>query len=254
MLANWIIRHFPPHRCYVEPFGGAASVLLRKPRSYAEIYNDLDGEVVNLFQVVRSRGHELALSLELTPFAREEFAESYEPSEDPLEQARKTVIRSFMGFGSNAHNQKTGFRANSNRSGTTPAQDWRNYPEALAMTIQRLQGVVIENRDALEVMSIHDGPETLHYVDPPYVFASRDAGTDYRHEMDDEAHIRLADALNGLQGFVVLSGYRTELYQRLYAGWRRVEANALADGASKRIEVLWLSPRCPAVDLFGEAA
>ena len=123
-LAPWIIGHLPPHRVYVEPFGGGASVLLRKPRSYAEVYNDLDGEMVNLFRMARDNGRELLELLRLTPFARDEFAKAYEQASEPIEQARRTVIRAFMGFGSNAHNRPTGFRSNSNRSGTTPARDW----------------------------------------------------------------------------------------------------------------------------------
>jgi DNA adenine methylase len=249
-IANWIISHLPKHRIYVEPFGGAASVLLRKPRSYAEVYNDLDGEVVNLFRQVRNRGDDLRLALELTPFAREEFAESYQIADDDLEQARRTVVRSFMGFGSNGHSRKTGFRANSNRSGTTPAQDWRNYPSALADLIERLRGVVIENRDASEVMMAHDGEETVHYVDPPYVAATRDKGGDYRHEMTDAEHEALARTLHSLRGAVVLSGYRSELYDELYTGWRVVDRHAHADGAAARIERLWLSPKCPAQGLF----
>ena len=251
LLAPWIISHLPKHRVYVEPFGGAASVLMRKSRSYAEIYNDLDGEVVNLFRVARDRGGELHRALELTPFAREEFVLSYTASDDPVEQARRTVVRSFMGFGSNSHNQSTGFRANSNRSGTTPTHDWKNYPEALAAIIDRLRGVCIEHRDAVEVMRAHDGEETVHYVDPPYVAGTRDKGGDYRHEMTDSDHWALADELHKLRGAVVLSGYSCPLYAGLYRGWHRIERAALADGARPRTEVLWLSPRCPAVDLFG---
>lgn len=241
ILAPWIIRHFPAHRVYVEPFGGAASVLMRKPRSYAECYADLDGEVVNLFCVVRDHGSELRELLRLTPFARAEFEGSYLPSHDPIEQARRTVIRSFMGFGSNAHNQKTGFRSNSNRSGTTPAHDWRNYPDCMDALIERLRGVVIEKRDATEIMKAHDGPETLHYVDPPYVHATRNKGMDYRFELSDEAHIDLHETLETLSGFVVLSGYHSDLYDRLYSKWQRVERPALADGAAPRTEVLWLN-------------
>lgn len=153
-LAPWIIEQMPHHRIYVEPFGGAASVLLRKPRSYAEVYNDLDDEVVNLFQVLRSdRSHDLIDLLRLTPFAESEFRTAYEPAYDPVERARRIIIRSFMGFGSNGHQRRTGFRSNSNRSGTTPARDWRNYPDALAMIVDRLSGVVIQNRDAREVMA-----------------------------------------------------------------------------------------------------
>lgn len=257
-LAPWILRHLPAHRVYVEPFGGGASVLLQKPRSYAEVYNDLDGEVVNLFSMARERGEELAQAVELTPFARVEFAQAYEPDGDPLEQARRTLIRSFMGFGSaGASGQSTGFRANSNRSGTTPAHDWMNYPDCLRMVIQRLRGVVIENRDAIQVMQSHDCEEAVHYVDPPYVHSTRQLRSrapSYRHEMDDQQHRDLAVALAGLRGSVVVSGYRCTMYDDLFRGWQRVDAAAHADGARDRVESLWLSPNCPAAGLFDSVA
>jgi DNA adenine methylase len=255
ILAPWIISNFPPHKTFVEPFGGGGSVLLRKTRAYAEVYNDLDGEIVNLFTMARDRGEELAKLCELTPFARTEFAESYASSSDPLEQARRTLVRSFMGFGSNSHSKKTGFRANSNRSGTTPAHDWMNYPGALRITIQRLRGIVIENRDALKCMQQHDSLETLHYADPPYVLSTRSDGHgDYPHEMTDLEHQALAAGLKDLEGMVVVSGYRCELYDGLYAGWTRIDRATHADGAAKRIESLWLSPNIKAQGLFSEAA
>jgi DNA adenine methylase len=254
LLAPWIISHFPAHKVYVESFGGAASVLLQKKRSYAEVYNDLDGEVVSLFRMVRERGEELKRLLELTPFARADYLEAWDPSADPLEQARRTIIRSFMGFGSAAVTKmrapthpgrgglpQTGFRANSNRSGTTPAHDWKNYPDCLAAIIDRLRGVVIENRPALEVIQQHDAPHTLHYVDPPYVLSTRDAGGDYRHEMTDDDHGALADVLKSVVGMVVLSGYPSALYDGLYAGWERVQRAAHGDGAVDRTEVLWIN-------------
>lgn len=251
-LAPWIIGHFPVHRCYVEPFGGAASVLLRKPRSYAEVYNDLDGAAVNLFRVLRSnRASDLVDAVRLTPFAREEFRLAYEPCECPVEQARRLIVRSFMGFGSNGHNRLTGFRANSNRSGTTPARDWINYPDALAEIVERLAGVVIENRDACEVMAAHDTPQTLHYVDPPYVFETRsDGAADYAHEMSDADHERLLNFLRTLQGTVVLSGYPSVLYDEGLAGWQRIERAALADNAKPRTEVLWINRE--SIDLFAD--
>lgn len=249
LLAEWIISHFPPHRVYVEPFGGAASVLLQEPRTYAEIYNDLDGEIVNLFRVVRDSGEELRRMLDLTPFARDEFKLSYQISENPIEQARRTVIRSFMGFGSNSHNKLTGFRSNSNRSGTTPAHDWRNYPREMSALIDRLRGVCIENRNAAEVIQAHDGLQTLHYVDPPYVLETRDKGGDYRHEMTNADHQRLAEVLHSVKGMVVLSGYPCDLYDReLYPNWKRIQRSSLADGARERVEVLWLNPLVAAGD------
>lgn len=243
ILANWIISHFPKHRIYVEPFGGAASVLLQKQKCYTEIYNDLDDEVVNLFQVVRDNGEVLLNKLVNTPFSRREFEKSYSPSDDPIEQARRTVIRSFMGFGSAAASgHKTGFRSNSNRSGTTPAHDFKNYPTALNFIIDRLRGVVIENRDAVQVMKVHDTDDCLHYVDPPYVLDTRFKGqnTDcYKYEMSNLDHENLLKVLNSLKGFVVLSGYDNEIYNDYLSGWNKVIRKAFADGASERVEVLW---------------
>lgn len=243
-LAPWIISEMPKHRIYVEPFGGAGSVLIRKPRCYAEVWNDLDGHVVNLFQVLRSdRAGELVNLLRLTPFASEEFAQAYQPTDCPVERARRLVIRSFMGFGSNGHNRSTGFRSKSNRSGTTPAHDWSNYPDSLVDIIERLRGVVILNRDACNVMAAHDGPETLHYVDPPYVFETRsDLGKDYAVELTDSDHETLLDFLDGLAGMVMLSGYPHPLYDDRLSHWGRISRKALADGARERTEVLWLNP------------
>lgn len=245
-LAPWIISFFPGHRVYVEPFGGAASVLVRKKRAYAEVYNDLDQQVVNLFRVLRdeSSASRLIALLSLTPFAREEFELSYLDCDDPIERARRLVILSFMGFGSTAHNHlSTGFRSNSNRSWTIPAHDWANYPDNLQAIVDRLRGVIIENRDAMEIMSQHDSPETLHYVDPPYLWATRQKEKHpYRHEMEDADHTRLLEFLQRLTGMVAVSGYPHAFYDLALQGWQRVERAALADGALDRIEVLWINP------------
>jgi DNA adenine methylase len=243
ILAPWIISHMPAHRVYVEPFGGAASVLMRKPRSYAEVYNDLDDDVVNLFRVLRSDASGALIDqLRLTPFAATEFFAAYEMTDDAVERARRLVVRSFMGFGSNGVHQKAGFRSNSNRSGTTPARDWVNYPDALAAIVERLIGVCVLNRDAIEVMASHDAPHALHYVDPPYLFSTRkDSAADYAHELTDDQHTDLLAFLRTLKGKVMLSGYPSPAYDEALPGWRRVERDALADGASKRTEVLWMN-------------
>lgn len=252
-LAPWIISHFGPHRCYVEPFGGGASVLLQKEPSYAEVYNDLDGDIVNLFRILRSdRAPELVHAIELTAFARDEFSLSCDPAEDEVERARRLIARSFMGFGSNAHNtaRKTGFRANSNRSGTTPAKDWRNYPTALPAIIDRLRGVIVENRDARKVMTQHDAETTLHYVDPPYVHDTRAPANPfdrayggYVHELTDDDHHALLASLRTLRGAVVLSGYRHPIYDEGLRDWQRFDRQSFADGARRRTESLWLNER-----------
>ena len=243
LLAPWIISHFPDHQTYVEPFGGAASVLMRKDRSHSEVYNDLDDDVVNLFEVLRNRhqAEELKEALRLTPFAYTEFQSSYNPADCEVERARKLIVRTFMGFGSNGAHKKTGFRSNSNRSGTTPARDWANYPDALAAAIERLRGVIVTKRDAREVMAAHDGDQTLHYVDPPYVAETRYGKGDYAHELSNSDHINLLQFLRGLKGRVVLSGYPCELYDKRLSDWWRVERKALADGARARTEVLWMN-------------
>lgn len=259
LLAPWIMSFFSRHRIYVEPFGGAASVLLRKPRTYAEVYNDLDDDVVNLFRVLQDLvlAAELDRMLRLTPFARGEFELGWEPTEDSVERARRLIIRAFMGFGSNAHSdmgrghRSTGFRANSSRSSTTPAHDWAHYPDALPAVVERFRGVVIEHRDAVACMRQHDDAWTLHYVDPPYVASTRSPANPYdfkhrmyRHELTDDDHVGLLDALCDLEGMVVLSGYPHPLYDDALAGWERFEREALADGARPRTEVLWINPAC----------
>lgn len=258
LLAPWIIEHFPRHRVYVEPFGGAASVLMRKARAYSEVYNDLDGEIVNVFRVFRNPvlAVELERMLRLTPYAREEFDGSYKATSDPVEGARRTIIRSFMGFGSNATNPDavTGFRANALRYGTTPSMDWANYPDEVRAFHERLQGVTIENRDAFEVMAQQDTPETLHFVDPPYVPETRSERHAYRCEMDNAGHERLLDFLKfAVKGMVVLAGYDNALY-RARLDWHRVEREAHADGARDRVEVLWLNPACIAAQAQGRLA
>jgi DNA adenine methylase len=229
-LADWIISTFPPHRVYVEPFGGAASVLMLKDRSYAEVYNDRWDVVVTVFRVLRDpeKAKELRRLLELTPYARSEFylaGHQQMSAASDIECARLAILRSFAGFGSASTNGEyaTGFRANSNRSGTTPAHDWVNYPSNVEKFAERLRGVIIENKDASEVMLQHDGKDTLHYVDPPYPHDTRvmaRGNASYVCEMTDADHHALSETLRGLKGMVVLSGYPCDLYDsELYSGF-----------------------------------
>ncbi|HEV2747521.1 MAG TPA: DNA adenine methylase [Allosphingosinicella sp.] len=259
-LAPWIIAHFPPHRAYVEPYGGGGSVLLRKPRAHAELWNDLDDEVVTLFRVLRDRRQaaELCRLLSLTPFARKEFVAAYTPADEPLERCRRLIIRSFMGQGSVSNERiagATGFRNNLSRSTTSPmssipAHDWAGYPTSLRAVIERLDRVNIESRDALELMHQHDAADVLFYCDPPYLpetrsrVGNRKGGgyVAYLYEMTDEDHAELLAFLRTLKGMVVLSGYPSALYDQALPDWRRVERAALADGARPRTEVLWINP------------
>jgi DNA adenine methylase len=248
ILGKWLISHFPAHRVYVEPFGGAASALMQKPRSYAEVYNDLDGEVVNLFQVLRSPtlAAELVRAVELTPFSRQEFELSYEPCAEPVEQARRTLFRAQAGHGTTlTGTQKTGFRSNVTRPRTTPAHDWRSYPAIIPQITERLRGVVIEHDSALRVIERYDSTETLFYIDPPYTQGTRGSSANraYRHEMGDEEHKALADALHSVKGMVVLSGYQSSLYDAFFPNWVKLSKETFADGSRKRTETVWLNPQ-----------
>ena len=247
-LAAWILTHLPPHRTYVEPYGGAAGVLLNKPRAYAEVWNDLDGEVVNFFQVLRDRRADLVEACALTPYAREEFELAWAPSEDPVERARRLCVRAQMGFGSaGATKGQTGFRIDCFREYGTAQHLWARYPDNLAYVGERFQGVLIEHRPALEVLQQHDGAQTLHYVDPPYLHelrVMRGHGY-YRHEMSDADHQALLECLLGLEGMVVLSGYPNPLYDATLAGWQTRETSAriaAGRGTTVRAEKLWLNP------------
>lgn len=256
-MADWIISHFPPdteYDAYIEPFGGGASVLMRKTRSPYEVYNDLDGEVVNVFQVLRNPGQreQLESLLRLTPFAREEFERSYQSHCDPVEQARRTLYRSFAGFGSAAATKHhTGFRGFSGceGKGVNPAAFWSRYPQHLARFGERLSGVVIECRDALDVIQQRDRTRALFYLDPPYIHSTRalgSAGAAYRHELTSSQHEELLKLCKKLEGFVVLSGYATDLYRDQLVGWQEVRLDVTASarsGSALRTESLWLNPR-----------
>ncbi|WP_407410784.1 DNA adenine methylase [Acinetobacter sp.] len=263
-IAHWIISQMPNHVCYTEAFGGAAGVLLQKPRSYAEVYNDLDGDIVNLFRVIRdsSSRDKLIEQLVLTPYAREEFENAWKSTTDDIERARRLIIRAQMGFGSaGATKGITGFRIDTKRQYGTAQSLWATYPEQLAMIGQRLSGVLIENRPAIQILKDHDAETTLHYVDPPYVHDTRYAGAKtgrvYRHEMNDDQHTELLETLLGLKGMVMLSGYQSDLYDDVLTGWKKVEIKARISsgrGTDTRTECLWMNPAAAQPDLFGEIA
>lgn len=260
-LADWIMQFFPKHRIYVEPFAGSAGVLMKKPRSESEVYNDLDGDVVNLFRVLRDP--ELSLELEkfvrMTPYARSEFELAYQSTEDQVERARRTLVRGAMGFGSaGVTKHQTGFRIDSKREYGTASHLWAEYPDSIELFCKRLQGVLIENKPALEILEDHDSEETLFYVDPPYLHSTRQMGKHrhyYNHEMTDDDHTELLSALRDVQGFVVLSGYDNEIYQNMLSGWTSHSTTSRISacrGTAVRTEVVWLNPQCEHQQIQGK--
>ena len=252
LAAHRIVSEFPPHRCYVEPFGGGAGVLLRKPRSHSEVYNDLDSMIVNLFRVLRNprRASALKRRLEFTPFSRFDFEQTFNdnwPSCD-IERAAWTIIRSQMGFGSSALNlsRTTGFRANGIRNNSSPPIDWMRLPDHLESITERLRGVAIECREYRKILGTYTNPETLFYLDPPYPESTRSSDHGYNHELKTEdEHGELLDLVVRNCSMFVISSYRNELYDKALNGWRVVEFPDFADGGQRRFECLYISPNIP---------
>lgn len=257
-IASWIISHFPRHKIYVEPYGGAASVLIRKPRSYGEIYNDLDGDVVNLFKVLRNpkQRAQLIELVRYTPYARDEFDIAFDPIDEPVERARRLLIRAEMGFGSaGASKGATGFRCASVRhlDRSNPSRSsqmlWaESLPDNLIRVASRLQGVTIENKPAVELIDYWDHQHTLFYIDPPYTPKVRELGNRqraYRCEMTEADHVKLLNLLCQLEGMVIISGYFCETYNSILTNWSRLERQVAASGnrgSVTRNECLWMNP------------
>lgn len=249
-IRRWIISFFPQHKIYVEPFGGGASILLSKKRSSAEVYNDLDSRIVQVFRVLqdRAKAQELAYKLRFTPYAYDEWHlathEREIPGED-VETARRTIVRSFLSSSSDGATRSgvSGFGAKiQGDSHCSNAGAWSNYPDMIERFCDRLQGVIIQNRDASIVIGAHDRPETLFYVDPPYVKSCWNAGKSYSNELTDANHEELLKQLNGLRGMVLLSGYKNELYQDLLKDWHMEVKQTINQLNQPRTECIWINP------------
>lgn len=253
-LADWIVSHLPPHACYVEPYAGSAAVLLRKRPALFEVYNDADQSVVTFYRVLREQPEALMRAIALTPWSRAERAAAWEPAPagDDVESARRTYVRFWQSWHGHGHAQSSGWRYMRGaiaRSTKNILREWQSL-DHLAAIAARLRDVQIECDDARAVIRRFDTPETVFYVDPPYVPSTRSAlmgqSGRYTHEMDDAGHAALADVLRNVQGYVVLSGYDSRLYAELYGDWPVRVRQARDQAARVRREVLWLSPRTAA--------
>lgn len=243
-LADWIIGQFPSHELYCEPYCGGAAIFFRKERSQIEVLNDLNGDVVNFFTVLRTRTAELIQAIDLTPYARAEYEMAFEPCTDPLERARRFYVLSRMSFGAYS-GRKTGWRTQRNRHrGTSITNEWKRL-QGLLKGADRLKDAQIECDNALDVIRRYDSPRALFYVDPPYVYHTRSDGgrQRYVHEMTDDDHRALAEVLNNVQGMVLLSGYDSPLYRELYARWEVISKSTSTNGNGTAVEYLWISPR-----------
>lgn len=247
---EWLLPLLPDCHHYCEPFGGSAAVLINREPAPVETYNDLDGDLVNFFRVLRDRTEELVKAIAFTPFAREEFYHALHGpggAADDLERARRFFVRARQARTGLAQSATLGRWANcknTTRAGMSGVVSrWLGSVEALPEIALRLLRVQIENRPAEEVIRLYDDPGTLFYCDPPYLHATRGDPSAYAFEMEEPAHRQLAQSLRGLRGRAAVSGYRCPLMDELYAGWRRFDAPVRRCHSIKqpRQESLWMS-------------
>lgn len=238
-ISEWIISHFPEHKVYCEPFFGSGAVFFNKPQTYIETINDIDGNVVNLFKVCRDNPEELARLIEFTPFAREEFEDCYERSDDPIEQARRTLVRYHQSFGT-SNSSKKSWRNVQTYGGPRTATMWNYLPGRISEVCERLKEAQIENIDAIELIRRYNDENTLIYCDPPYLQSLRKKNM-YAHETPDEYHIKLLEVLKESKSKIVLSGYDNPLYDEALAGWNTDEKKTTAQMGKHRVEKLWFN-------------
>lgn len=252
-LAPVIADLLPAHEHYVEPFAGSLAVLLAKKPSRAETVNDLDGDLVTFWRVLRDQPEELARACMLTPHARDEYllAERHLRPDNELEHARRVWVRLTQGR-TNSMREKPGWRVRQDAKGASMPTTIAGYAERIVDVARRIQGVTIESRDATQVIRDYGRYENVCiYADPPYLGSTRERS--YGVEMlADDQHEALADALNSCKATVILSGYHSPLYAELFADWHRTEmaAPVALSGEAGRVEVLWSNRPLGEPDLF----
>jgi DNA adenine methylase len=238
-LAPRIAELLPAHDHYVEPFAGSLAVLLAKEPSRCETVNDLDGDLVNFWRVLRDQPEELERACMLTPHSRQDYETSKTLEGDDLERARRVFVRLTQG---RSHSMRpTGWWFRRGEDTQTPGNKTLAHASRIPNVARRIRPVSIEARDAMDVIRDYGRePSICIYADPPYLGSTRAAN--YRHEMlEDDLHVQLAAALRECKASVVLSGYASTLYEELYPGWHRMELKAPTSlsGSAAPNEVLW---------------
>jgi DNA adenine methylase len=254
-IANSIVDIMPKHNIYLEPFFGSGAVFFSKQPCNTEILNDLDSEVVNLFRCIRNNPRELADLVYFTPYAREEYKESYDRSGSDIERARQFLIRSNMARAGMQYYSSSWRHAGPVLGGQCKQRvsgDWAKIPERILEAAIRLKDAEIENKNAFELIKKYNKKDCLIYVDPPYLLSTRRQRY-YNVEMtEDEEHEKLLELLKEHSGPVIISGYDSKLYQDTLKGWNRKEISTNAEQGKQRTEILWFNYELPSqISLFG---
>lgn len=241
-IAEWIISHMPEHHSYVEPYFGSGAVLFQKEPSKIETVNDLDGDVVNLFRVVRDSAEPLIRSITYTPYSRQEYEEAFtkQPA-DEIEKARLFLIKCWQGHGfRNIATHRSGWKNDvQGREAAYALRNWYRLPQWIESAVERLRTVQIEQRPAVDVIKRFNYSNVLIYADPPYVLSTRH-GKNYNHEMTDKDHIELLEALMNHKGSVILSGYDNSIYEEYLKDWGKFNIDTTAEKGLKRVETIWI--------------
>lgn len=239
-IAEWIIEHFPEHKVYCEPFFGSGAVFFKKKPSYIETINDIDGNIVNLFRVCREQPEALAKAIELTAFSREEFIDCYDMTAgDAVERARRTLVRYHQSFGT-SNSSKKSWRNVQTYGGPRCATMWNYLPAVIMECCERLKNAQIENIDGVELIKRYNHPDTLIYCDPPYLQSLRKKNM-YAHELGDDRHIELLQALKQSKSKVVLSGYDNDFYNEILSDWCTDTKVTTAQMGLHRTEKIWMN-------------
>ena len=250
---KWLLPLLPKCYHYVEPFAGSGAVLLNRDPSPLETYNDMNGDVVNFYRVLRDRPRDLIRALRLTPYSREDYVRAIydEESTDPVEKARRFFVVATSTFTANVSGATIGQWSRSNKNSNcgmaASVSRFTGHVEDLSRIAERLICVQIENRPAIDVITRYDTPDTFFYCDPPYVKSTRVDKDVYAFEMEEDEHRRLADVLNHISGRAAVSGYDCPLYDEIFPAdrWKKYYAEPKSGGAvrsgDKRQEVLWMN-------------
>lgn len=245
-LAEWVVSLMPVHKSYLEPFFGSGAVFFHKLPAQIETINDLDGEIVNLFRVVRDHPEALERAIALTPYSRAEYELSWEQKKaggvtDPVEQARLTLVRYWQAVGSRQIYRAGWRRDVAGREAAYTMRSWVRLPGRITAAMERLREAQIEQADAVKLIRSFASKDVLIYADPPYVLSTR-TQKQYNVEMaKDVQHVELLEALLAHPGPVILSGYDTELYNDTLRGWSKLQTPARCEGGGTRMETLWLN-------------